>query len=181
MTSVIRKEVMAMKRFTGGLIGGLVAGLIFAIITIVYGLLVKGVIAPVAIKGLEFFKEIGVGQYLMLFGLNMIFGIFWGIVFTFIRKGLPHNWFLAGMLFGIYIWLIGRLPLLGFIAITTTLPSTVVSLWIIGAFLVCFIGSLFLSITYTSLTSDKKKEPEKKAVPKTETTTPPKEETEKKE
>ena len=169
-----------MKRFIGGLIGGLVAGLIFAIVTIIYGLLVKGVIAPSAIKGADIFKEIGAGQYLMLFGMNVIFGIFWGIVFIFIRKGLPHNWFLAGMLFGIYIWLIGRLPLLVFIAITTKLASSVISLWVIGAFLVCFIGSLFLSITYTSLTPDKKKELEKKEAPKQETPTPSKEEIEKK-
>ncbi|MGQ9707067.1 MAG: hypothetical protein ACUVWP_08755 [bacterium] len=172
---------MKMKKFVGGITAGLVCGLIFAIITIVYGLLVKGVIAPSAIKGAEFFKDLGAEQYLMLFGMNIISGIFWGIIFILVRKGLPHNWFLAGMLFGIYIWLIGRLPLLGFIAITTTLAGSVISLWIIGAFLVCFIGSLFLSITYSSLISEKKKEPEKKEIPKTETIATEKEDKEKKE
>ncbi|OQX90301.1 MAG: hypothetical protein B6D57_03840 [Candidatus Coatesbacteria bacterium 4484_99] len=152
-----------MKRFGAGFVGGLVAGIIFAVVMIVYGLITKNIIAPTTINEVDWlFKDIEISQYLMLFGLNIIVGIFWGIVFSIARKGFPANWLGAGLIFGFYIWLVGRLPLLGLLLIITKIPVKILSLWGIGAFLTCIIGSLFLSITYTTIIREPKKlEPEK--------------------
>lgn len=142
-----------MRNFLNSLLSGLVAGIIFAVIVIVGGILLKNVFFTGSYQqASELWKELGFSSYFTIIGMNIVIGLLTGVFYNVIKRGLPDNWFFAGLIYGFMIWIIGRVPVISSAFATMKIPSTILLGWLIIALILSILGCIGLTLTFSVFT-----------------------------
>jgi hypothetical protein len=142
-----------MRNFLNSIISGLVAGVIFAVIVIVGGILLKNVILPISYeRASSLWKDMGFSSYFTIIGINIMIGLLTGMFYNVIKRGLPKNWLIGGFIYGIILWAIGRVPVIGSAYISIKIPGSILIGWLMVSLVLSIVGCIFLTLTFSVLT-----------------------------
>lgn len=161
-----------MRSFLNAILAGIIAGIVITAITIVFIMVWKDIVAPeyfqntkvnvlnsAQIKELStspekvfysyLFKNTGgLRNYLTMFGVSIFLGIVWGLAYLYLRKSLPAHWSLAGLVFGLFVWLLGEFPVWVILAVNTQFPRSILAGWALGGIVATLFGGLALAFVF---------------------------------
>ena len=164
-----------MRSFLNAILAGIVAGIVITAITIVFIMVWKDIVAPeyfqnatVNVLNPAQMKELsanpekifysylfkntgGLRNYLAMFGVSIFLGIVWGLVYLYLRKSLPAHWSLAGLVFGLFVWLLGEFPVWVILAVNTQFPRSILGGWVLGGIVAALFGGLGLGFVFAIL------------------------------
>jgi hypothetical protein len=166
---------MIMRSFLNAILAGIVAGIVITAVVIVFIIVWKDIVAPeyfqsskVNVLNPAQVKELSTGQekyfysylfknagglrnILVMFGISIFLGIVWGLAYLYLRKSLPAHWSLAGLVFGLFVWLLGEFPVWLMIAFNTQFPRNVLGGWALGGIVSTLFGGLALGFIFALL------------------------------
>ncbi len=86
--------------------------------------------------------------YVLLIFLGLIFTFFFSLFYAVIMESLPGRRVGKGLTYGLFIWLVGWLPIIAFVGFMTQINDAVIIYWLVNLLVISLWQGVVVSVIY---------------------------------